>query len=143
MSFVNLAALKAYINAYITTNGTGAITGSIMNTALLGITEFIFQDSVLMASLATNANSLQDNRLIGASWVKVYSGVRLIDNGIALRDLGISFPDGFTFDPNTGTVNFASTRGAGETYIIEYLQGYPNSFTTTTTTTSTTTTTTT
>jgi len=41
MTFSNLSAVVAYLNAYVNTNGTNSITGASLNTALNGIAQFV------------------------------------------------------------------------------------------------------
>lgn len=138
MVFVDIAQLVGYINSNIKSNGVGSITGSQLNTALLGILQFLQYERTIVVELQADDTTIFDSRLIGASSLKLYSSVRLVDNAIN----NTSYTDGYTFNKTNGTITFAGIRGKGEVFVIDYVP-YVTSVTTTTTTTSTTTTTTT
>lgn len=117
MPFADVTAVITYINSNIVTNGAQTITGAIMNEALIGMLQFVYEEKTLVETLSSAGTTITNTLLIGAEKLKIYSSVRLTDNDT----VGSPVPDGFTFNNTTGTITFASTRASGEIFTIDYL----------------------
>lgn len=117
-TFNSIAQLVSYIDTNINTNGVDSISGAELNTALNGIVS-LMQEHTIIVELDMNTNTLVIPALLNAFNVKVFAGGRLIDNSIN----STSYPDGYTFNSSTNTITFASVRGAGEVFTIDYFGG--------------------
>ena len=121
MSFNSIAQLVQYVNDNINTNGVDGISGAELNTALNGIIT-LMQEHTIAVVLNANTGTIQLNRLVNAFNLKVFAGTRLTDNTLVTDP----YPDGYTFDASTGSIAFASTRGSGEIFVIDFYGGTPD-----------------
>lgn len=119
MAFINLAALTAYVNSNLNTNGMDAITGAQLNTTMNGVIQFLNELSLV-------TDGVQELTL-GAGMSG--EGTNILDTGtVALPVLGASavYGDGThvpkitidTFGRITAVVNTLITAGGGGTFDI-------------------------